>query len=117
METYIRLAIDGVGNIYALGMINNTIVKYSMQGKFLTRFGSRGHKPGQFDTVDSIAVDSQGMVYVGDAYQVMVFDPTGFYIDTFAIDGIAYDLTFDRSDNLYIIDNKKVMKYTLRDRK
>jgi len=47
----------------------------------------------------------------------MVFDLTGFYFDTFAIDGIAYDLTFDRSDNLYIIDNKKVMKYTLRDRK
>jgi sugar lactone lactonase YvrE len=117
VETYIWLAVDGVGNIYALGIINNTIVKYSMQGKFLTRFGSRGDKPGQFDTVDSIAVDSQGMVYVGDAYQVMVFDPTGFYIDTFAIDGIAYDLTFDRSDNLYIIDNKKVMKYTLRDRK
>lgn len=88
-----------------------------MQGKFLTSFGSRGDKPGRFDTVNCIAVDSQGMIYVGDAYQVMVFDPTGFYIDTFAIDGIACDLAFDRSDNLYIIDNKKAMKYTLRDRK
>ena len=47
-ELNTRVAIDGLGNIYALGTFNNAVFKFGPDGKFLTRFGDDGDQAGQF---------------------------------------------------------------------
>ncbi len=37
-------------------------------GKIVTRWGSQGRGPGEFDWAHGLAVDSEGSVYVGDTY-------------------------------------------------
>ncbi|MGH9933122.1 MAG: hypothetical protein ACREA9_28390, partial [Pyrinomonadaceae bacterium] len=74
------VAVDGLGNIYALGSFNNAVFKFSPEGKFLTRFGDAGDQPGQFRAPSAIAVDGKGRVYVSDFKGVQVFDSNGRYL-------------------------------------
>ncbi len=112
-EHQIYLAVDGLGNIYAMGEYNTTVCVYSPQGKLIARFGSKGDKPGQFSYPENIAIDSRGRVYVSEYLKVHVFDPGGLYLDTFTIDGGGYDMAFDSQDNLYLVDTSRVMRYVL----
>ena len=113
-EPHIYLALDGLGNIYALGEYNHTICEYSPQGKLITRFGSKGDKPGQFSNPENIAIDSQGRIFVSEYSKVHVYDASGLYLDSFDIDGGGYVMIFDRQDNLFLLDTYRVMKYVLR---
>jgi hypothetical protein len=111
----VQLAADGLGNIYILGTSAQTVVKYSADGKFLTRFGSRGTKPGQFDTIQTIAIDSQGRVYLFGNTD-LIFDTSGLYMGSFTIKDCPLCLlgaTFDQNDNLYISSQTEVRKYAL----
>jgi DNA-binding beta-propeller fold protein YncE len=65
-ELEMRVAIDGLGNIYALGQFSNAVFKFTPEGKFVNRFGSRGDQVGQLTAPQAIAVDGQGRVYVSD---------------------------------------------------
>lgn len=112
-EAHIYLALDGLGNIYALGEINHTICVYSPQGKLISRFGSKGDNPGQFSYAENIAIDSRGRLYIGEYLKVHVYDTSGLYLDTFETAGGAFSMVFDSKDNLYLLDTKKVMKYAL----
>ena len=50
-----RIAVDGEGNIYILGgTFDDAVFKFSPQGRFVTRFGSRGDAPGQFSRVTGL---------------------------------------------------------------
>jgi hypothetical protein len=53
LDTY--LAVDGLGNIYALS--DAVVYKFSPDGKYINPFGSIGDQPGQFSSPGSIAVD------------------------------------------------------------
>ena len=48
---------------------------------FVKSWGQRGNAPGQFASVDSIAVDAQGNVYAADGgnMRIQVFDNNGTY--------------------------------------
>src|SRR6202023_2925908 len=45
---------------------NDRIVKFSKDGKLLTIWGKHGNGPGEFDTPNGIALDSEGRVYAVD---------------------------------------------------
>ena len=45
-ELSIRVAADGVGNVYALGEFNDAVFKFSPDGRFLTKFGGNGDEAG-----------------------------------------------------------------------
>ena len=107
-ELDMRLAADGIGNIYALGSFNNAVFKFSPDGRFQTRFGSDGDQPGQFRAPDAIAVDNQGRVYVADFKGVQVFDPNGRYIDTFDVKGAASGMVFNDKNELFIVARTQV---------
>lgn len=79
-ELDMTLAVDGLGNLYALGSFNSAVLKFSPDGKFITRFGSRGEEPGQFRSVQGLSVDGQGRVYVSNIGEIQVFDSTGRYL-------------------------------------
>src|SRR5437763_12404229 len=110
-ELNARVACDGTGQIYALGTFNNAVFKFSPDGKFLTQFGGDGDQPGQFRAPDSIAVDNQGRVYVGDFKGVQVFDANGRYIGLIKVHGAASGLAFDDKNNLWVVARAQVYRF------
>jgi peptidylamidoglycolate lyase len=63
--TDVSVATDG-SFFVSDGYSNSRIVKFAADGTYLLEWGSKGTKPGQFDTPHSIAVDLAGHVYVAD---------------------------------------------------
>jgi outer membrane protein assembly factor BamB len=110
-----RVAVDGLGNIYALGTFNNAVFKFGPDGKFLTRFGSQGQQPGQFSAGDAIAVDGKGRVFVSDSKGIQVFDADGRYLTVFRAEGPASGMVFNDKNELFVVARTKVIKYTLAD--
>jgi sugar lactone lactonase YvrE len=112
-ELNTRVAVDGRGNIYALGGFTNSVFKFSADGKFLNRFGPPGRQPGQISGAMAIAVDGKGRVFVSDTKGVQVFDSDGRYLDVFKPDGIASGMAFNDQNELLIVSRSKVMKFVL----
>ena len=57
---------DGHGNVYVADVYNHRIQKFSGDGRFITKWGSRGSADGQFTDPFGVAVDGQGNVYVAE---------------------------------------------------
>jgi hypothetical protein len=110
------VAIDGLGNIYALGTFNSAVFKFGPDGKFLTRFGEAGNETGQFRAAFAIAVDGKGRVYVSDIKGVQIFDGNGRYLRTLKPDGLASGMVFNDKNELVIAARTQVLKYTLDDK-
>lgn len=110
-ELETRLAVDGMGNIYALGTFSDAVFKFSPEGKYVTRFGSAGDEPGQFRAADAIAVDGQGRVYVGDFKGIQVFGGDGRLIGLIKVDGPASGMVFNDENELFVVARTQVIKY------
>lgn len=109
-----RLAVDGLGNIYALGTFNGAVFQFTPDGKFVNRFGADGDEPGQFRAPNAIAADGQGRVYVGDIKGIQVFAPDGRYLDRLAVEGVAFGIAFDAQNALWVVTNSEtVFKFVL----
>lgn len=110
-----RVAVDGLGNIYALGTFNTAVFVYNAEGRFQNRFGSDGDEPGQFRAPSAIAVDGQGRVYVADIWGIDVFASDGRYLDTIEIDsanGVASGMAI-RGNELFVAARARVIKFLL----
>jgi DNA-binding beta-propeller fold protein YncE len=112
-ELDMHVAADGLGNVYALGTFNEAVLKFTPEGRFVTKFGSSGDQPGQFRAAQSIAVDGQGRVYVSDFRGVQVFDPEGRYLDVFHPGGIAFGMTFNDRNELFVAARTQVLKLVI----
>lgn len=113
-ELNTRVAVDGLGNIYALGTFHDVVFKFAPDGQFITRFGSEGEAPGQFRAPHAIAVDGQGRVYISDLKGVQVFDAEGRYLDLIEVDGPGFGMTFNAQNELFVAARHRVIKYVLR---
>jgi LSD1 subclass zinc finger protein len=109
------MAVDGLGNIYALSGGHDTAVfKFSPEGRFINRFGSSGEQPGQFRAAHAIAVDGRGRIYVSDVKGIQVFDADGRYLDVFKVSGnVAFGLVFNDKNELFVAARTQVIKYVL----
>jgi streptogramin lyase len=112
-ELNTRVAIDGRGNIYALGTFANGVFKFSPEGKFTNRFGGQGNQPGQISAADAVAVDGKGRVYVSDIKGIQVFDSEGRYLTSFRPDGVAFGMVFNDRNELLVVARNKVVKFSL----
>ncbi|HYG81530.1 MAG TPA: hypothetical protein VD861_14130, partial [Pyrinomonadaceae bacterium] len=108
------LAVDGLGNIYALSMHRESVFKFSPDGRYVNRFGGSGGEPGQFRAAQAIAVDGKGRVYVSDVKGVQVFDGDGRYLDVFKVEGgVASGMIFNDKNELLVAARTQVLKYVL----
>jgi len=111
-ELDMKLAADGLGNIYALGSFNNAVFKFTPEGKYVTRFGSEGDEPGQLHAPLDIAVDGYGRVYVSDYKGIQVFDTDGRYLELIRVSGAVFGMAFSGQNELLAVTNQqKVLKY------
>ena len=100
-ELAMRIAVDGLGNVYILARFESAIFKYGPDGRFIDRWGSSGDQPGQFRAPYSIAADGQGRVYVGDSDGIEVYATDGRYIDTVSgLESLAFGLSVDANGDI-----------------
>jgi DNA-binding beta-propeller fold protein YncE len=102
--------------VYLVDNGSNSILLFSVDGKFLTKWGSSGSGDGQFKSPCGIAVEAHsGFVYVADSgnNRVQVFDKDGKFLTKWGSSGsgdgqfkspcgIAVDSI---ENNVYVQDN------------
>jgi len=90
---------------------NNRIVKFSPEGRYLMEWGETGRERGQFRTPHALAMDSQGLLYVGDRdnRRVQVFTQEGAFVREYHHLGRASGLHIDANDWLYVADSESSM--------
>ena len=99
------------GNVFVAdghgGASNARIVKFSPEGKFIKAWGRKGSAAGEFDTPHSLALDSQGRLFVADLrnFRVQIFDQEGSYLAEWKQFGMPGGLYIDRRDTLYVADS------------
>src|SRR5688572_8017731 len=84
---------------------NTRVIRYSKDGRFMKWWGGLGTEPGKFDEPHSIAIDSDGRLYVGDRRnkRVQVFDQDGRFLKQWNHLGTPWGV-FVKGDRLYVVD-------------
>lgn len=109
-----KVAVDGLGNTYAMGRFNNAVFKFAPDGKFITRIGGEGEEPGLFRALNAIAVDGKGRIFVSDTKGIQVFDTNGRYLDVFKIErNVAFGMVFSDNNELFVAARTQIIKFAL----
>ena len=82
------------------------MVKYSQDGAFIKAWGRKGTAPGEFDLPHSIAIDSQGRVFVGDRSnaRIQIFDQDGNFLEAWDQFGMVSGIYISDDDVVYVAD-------------
>ena len=91
---------------------NARVVKLDPNGKFLMQWGSHGTGPGQFEMPHSLAMDSQGRLFVADRgnNRVQIFDQNGKFIAAWSQFSRPSGVYVDANDVLYVTDSESTDK-------
>ncbi|HEY2835485.1 MAG TPA: peptidyl-alpha-hydroxyglycine alpha-amidating lyase family protein [Rhizomicrobium sp.] len=91
---------------------NARVVKLDPNGKFIMQWGSHGTGPGQFEMPHSLAMDSQGRLFVADRgnNRVQIFDQNGKFIATWSQFSRPSGVYVDVNDVLYVTDSESIDK-------
>lgn len=89
------------------------ITKWSPDGRLIRTFGSYGYGEGQFRGPHSLAMDSQGRLFVADRgnRRIQIFDQEGNHLDTWYQFSRISGLYIDSNDVLYAIDSESDPNY------
>lgn len=101
------VAVAANGEIFvADGHVNDRVVKFSRDGRFIKAWGKEGARPGEFNTPHAIAIDSQGRVVVGDRgnNRIQIFDQEGNFLDQWKQFGRASGIFIAEDDTMYVAD-------------
>jgi NHL repeat len=90
------------------GNTNARIVKFSKDGKFIKAWGKKGSAPGEFDTPHTMAMDSQGRLFVGDRNnnRVQIFDQEGKFLAEWKQFSRPSGVFIDKNDVIYVADSE-----------
>ncbi|HKU72921.1 MAG TPA: NHL repeat-containing protein [Pyrinomonadaceae bacterium] len=99
------MAVARSGNIYIYDDGNRRIVKLDPRGKFIAEFGQGGSGLATVDQAglnDSIAVDEDENVYVGDTSKVMIFSSEGKFQRTFRVPFAFTSIAVNRKHEVFL---------------
>ena len=112
----IGVAVDH--NVIAVSEYSDHVVKkYSMQGDYLSKFGSHGSGDGQFNNPRGLCFNSKCSLYVMDSsnYRVQVFGENNLFLFKFGSKGHNPGqfqnpccIATDGSDHVYVTDHSNV---------
>jgi len=116
------VAVDSSGNVYVTEAGNHRIQKFTSDGTFITKWGSRGSGEGQLIS-PRIALDASGNVYVTDNgnNRIQKFNSEGDFIMKWGNKGSGdgefktpMGVAVDESGNVYVADaqNHRIQKFT-----
>jgi ABC-type molybdate transport system substrate-binding protein len=88
--------------------INNRIVKFSKNGKFLKQWGKKGTGPGELQEPHTIAMDSRGRLFVGDRInnRIQIFDQNGRFLEEWKQFGRPSGIYITKDDTIYVADSE-----------
>ena len=86
---------------------NRRIVHLTAEGEFIEAWGSKGEGPLQFECPHSLAIDSQGRIYVGDRTnnRLQVLSPDGELLAIWEHFGRPSGVRI-LDDTLYVVDSE-----------
>ena len=89
------------------------ISKFAPDGTFILSFGQWGYGDGEFRSPHSLAMDSQGRLFVADRgnRRIQIFDQQGTHLDTWYQFSRISGLFIDDNDVLYAIDSESGPNY------
>ena len=89
------------------------ISKFAPDGTFIMSFGQFGYADGEFRSPHSLAMDSQGRLFVADRgnRRIQIFDQEGNHLDTWYQFSRISGLFIDDNDVLYAIDSESDDNY------
>ena len=87
---------------------NNRVVKLTKDGKFIKQWGSTGSGPGELSEPHSIAIDSQGRLFVGDREnnRIQIFDQDGRHLAEWRQFGRPSGIYITADDTIYVADSE-----------
>ena len=87
---------------------NARLAKYAADGTFIARFGSTGQGHLQLSAPHSIAVDTQGRLFIADRdnNRLMIWDQEGRYVDQWQQFGRPSGVYIDHTDTIYVADSE-----------
>ena len=90
---------------------NGRIMKFTKEGEFIKTWGSQGMEPGQFRSPHTLAVDSQGRLFVGDRGngRIQIFDQEGNFLDQYTDFGGPSGITITSDDTLYVCCGRRMI--------
>lgn len=104
-----RLIVDAQSNVFVIESVARTVAKFDATGVLVTRFGRAGSAPGEFLSVQDVAVDPAGNVLVLDrlAKAVLRFTNAGTFIDKWQLFPAAstvrpHSLVVDAAGRLFV---------------
>ena len=102
------VAVAENGDIFVTdGHGNARVVKFSKEGQFIKAWGRKGGGPGELDGPHTLAIDSQGRVFVGDRgnHRIQIFDQKGRFLDQWTQFGWPSGIAITKDDTLLVADN------------
>jgi hypothetical protein len=100
------LAVNGLGEIFAVSRDGKDLVKFSADGKFVDRFKI---KP---TSIEDMAIDPKGRIFITDGREISVYQPDGNLVDSFAANQ-CYSLIFNDAGELFTATRPFVVKYSV----
>jgi DNA-binding beta-propeller fold protein YncE len=87
---------------------NNRVVKFTSAGAYVKEWGRKGSGHGEFSEPHTIAIDSQGRLFVGDREnnRIQIFDQDGRFIDEWRQFGRPSGIYITRDDTMYVTDSE-----------
>jgi DNA-binding beta-propeller fold protein YncE len=87
---------------------NNRVVKFSRDGRYIKEWGKKGSGPGEFSEPHTIAMDSQGRLFVGDREnnRIQIFDQDGRYLAEWRQFGRPSGIFITKDDTIYVADSE-----------
>ena len=87
---------------------SSRISKYAPDGTFIAHMGSTGQGHLQLSAPHSIAIDTQGRLFIADRdnNRLMIWDQDGNYIDQWQQFGRPSGVYIDHTDTIYVADSE-----------
>jgi DNA-binding beta-propeller fold protein YncE len=87
---------------------NNRVVKLTKDGTYIKEWGTKGSGPGQISEPHTIAMDSQGRLFVGDREnnRIQIFDQDGKFIAEWRQFGRPSGISITSDDTIYVTDSE-----------
>jgi hypothetical protein len=63
---------------------NNALFLFDLKGKFLTKFGSKGRGPGEYQFIRDLTISNNKKIYLKSLYDLFEFDINGKFVRKYA---------------------------------